>query len=339
MIQPGANSYEVVLADRYYLRELTQSITLDESIDEISYRANIQLIAGEGWPAIGPGQEIRVSGLPFGGSDMVYLLHPGVIWEVENSYKGTDHLSVTVYDRTIYLAKSEDEYLFPEGQTASQRLMKYAEDWDLQVGNIPDTGIALSKAVYRSRSIYSCMMDDLKETAKKGGDLYRPRMTPNGLELYRLGSNETVWLLEPDRNVEEITQRRTIENAVTRVKVLGVQNGGASEEILSPVLVIEQGQTEQFGTLQKIISDPEIKTPAEGQKAAKAMLSAIEETFTVNAIDINTIRAGDKVDLAGSGLDLLVTSVKHELGDPGHMSLELATPEYVRRRYYHDGSL
>ncbi|SMB97935.1 hypothetical protein SAMN00808754_2036 [Thermanaeromonas toyohensis ToBE] len=356
MINPGLSRYEVVLDNKYFLRDLVESITLEESLDEIAYRATVRLVVTPDFPGITPGQEIRVSGIPFGGTEMVYLLHPGVVWEVESESHGQKHITVTIYDKTIYLAKSEDEYILPAGQTASQRIERYAADWNIPLGNIADTGIPLVRAVYRAQSIYSMMMADLKETATKGGGLYRPRMTPYGLELVQLGSNETVWVLESGQNVESLVQRRTLEGTVTAVKVLGtakkarteIDTSGMTleeigrlygseedrEDLPSPVLAIEYGENDKYGTLQKVIQDSKIETVAQAIEAARKALTGMQETLTVTAIDINTIRAGDKVSL--DGWELLVTSVKHDLGSPGHMTLELASEDYVRRRYYYD---
>ncbi|PYI52549.1 XkdQ/YqbQ family protein [Paenibacillus flagellatus] len=326
--------YEVVLDNRYLLGDLVESITLEESLDEIAYRATVNLMVTEDFPGIRPGQEIRVSGIPHRGSAMVYLLHPGVVWECENSYRGANRLTATLYDRTIYLSKSEDEYLFPAGQTASQRLAKYASDWGIPLHQIPDTVYTLSKKVYRAQPIYSMLMSDLKETARAGGWPYRPRMTPNGLELFPIGSNETVWALEPDGNIDSITQRRTLEGAVTRVKVLGKEE---NPESATEILAVESKDTDLYGTLQKVHMDSSITTVSGAVQAAKGMLSGIQETLTVTALDVNTIRAGDRVALIGSGMDLIATSVRHELGRPGKMTLELATFDYVKRRYYLDG--
>lgn len=333
MINPGLQKYEVVLANKYYLRELVESITLEESLDEIAYRATIRLVVTPDFPGIAPGQEIRVSGIPFGGSSMVYLLHPGVMWEIESETRGLKHLTVTAYDKTIYLAKSEDEYLFPAGQTASQRLKRYAADWNIPLGALADTGVVLAKAVYRARTIWDMIMSDLKETVAKGGDMYRPRMTPNGLELVKLGSNQTVWVLETDRNIEDLIQRRTLEGAVTQVKVLG----HAEEDKRPPVLAIVKGETAKYGTLQRVISDEKIKTTAQAKTAGQKVLAGMQETFTVTAIDINTIRAGDRVRF--NQLDLYVMSVRHELGSPGRMTLELASADYIRRAVYGYGSV
>lgn len=329
MITLGGNKYEVVLANKWYLRELVDRITLEDNLQEIAYRANVDMTVTDDFPGISPGQEIRVSGIPFGGSSMVYLLHPGVVWDIDSAKQNIKRLTATIYDRTIYLPESEDEYLFPAGQTADQRLRIYAEQWGIPLSaNIPNTGIPLAKSLKRPASIYSHITADLKETAKKGGKLYRPRMTPNGLELYELGTNSTVWILEEEAGVEEIGQNRTLSGAVTRVKVLGQ----ADDQQKSPVLAVVDGDRDKYGTIQKILQDPDIKNASEATAAAQQMLTGMQETFRVTGIDINTIRAGDKVQL--NGMDLIVRSITHDLGEPGHMSAELETIDQIRRRIY-----
>lgn len=328
MINPGLSKYEFVLANKYFLRELLESVTMGESLDEIAYMAAVKLTITPDFPGIAPGQEARISGIPFGGNSMIYLLHPGVVWDCDSVTSGQKHLTATVYDKTIYIAKSEDEYLFPAGQTATQRLQQYASDWGIPLGQVPDTGTPLAKAIYRAQPIWSMIMADLRETVAKGGEMYRPRMTPDGLELFKLGSNETVWVLEMNQNVEEINQRRTLEGAITQVKVLG----NAPEEGRSPVLALVTGETDKYGTLQKVLSDSKFNDAGTARSAGEELLSGVQETITVQALDINTIRAGDKVQL--NGMDLLVTSLRRELGSPGHMNLVVADSDYVRRRYY-----
>lgn len=331
---PRLNKYEVVLANQFFLRELVESVTLDESLSDIAFHGQARLVVTPDLQKIGilNGQEIRVSGIPFGGSGMVYLLNPGVVWECNSQNAGQKHIDVDIYDKTIYLAKSEDEYLFAAGTTATQRLLQYGKDWSIPMFNLADTSVPLAKAVYRAQPIWNMIQRDLQETAQKGGGLYRARMTPDGLELVELGRNTTVWVLEPDQNVEEVEQKRTLEGTVTQVKVLG----SAGEEQRSPVLALEKGEIAAYGTLQKVLQDEKITTAAAAKEAANKKLCGVQETFDVSGIDINTIRAGDKV--VYSGMELLAFSVKHQLGDPGKMNLELASEDYVRRWYYLEGT-
>jgi hypothetical protein len=328
-IKPELSKYEVILANQYFLRELIESISLDESLSDIAYHAQVRMTVTEDLGKIGinNGQELRISGIPFGGKSMVYLLHPGVVWECVSTNPGQKHLDVDIYDKTIYLAKSEDEYLFAAGTTATERLAQYCKDWDIPVAGLADTGVTLAKGVYRAQSIWSMIQRDLKETAEKGGGLFRARMAPNGLELVELGKNATVWVLESE-NTNQVTQKRTLEGTVTQVKVLG----NAGEDQRSPVLALEKKDTNKYGTLQKVLQDEKITDAGAASAAGQKLLCGVQETFNVESVDINTIRAGDKVML--NTLELLVISVNHQLGSPGKMSLELSWEDYVRRRYY-----
>lgn len=330
-------SYDIWIDGQYALRDFIYELTLEEALDEISYRAQATIVVTPDLPGMKPGQDVRVVGIPYGSSNQVDLLHPAIVWQCENSYERADRLTVTMYDRTIYLAKSEDEFVFPAGMTASERIRRYAAGWNIPVGDLPDTKVKLAKSIYRAETIYNMIMKDLKETARKGGPMYRPRMTVNGLELVEIGANSVVWSLEPSENVMNIMQKRTLEGAVTKVKVLGTKDAG--DEGAAQVLVIEEGEYAELGTLQKIVQDSSYQSIGEAKEAAKAMLAGIQETISLTSLDINTIRAGDKVDLAGSGMELIAMTVRHELGDPGKMVLELASPELVRRRFYMNESV
>lgn len=324
-------SYKVIVKDQYDITPLIETISMRDSLDQIACQASIRVAvpSGSGLPALSPGMDIRISGIPFGDKNYHPLLYPGVIWEIESTNSGTKRLNMTVYDRMIYLEKSEDEYLLPKDQTASQRIQKYAKDWKIKLGSIPETKTKLGKAVYRAQTIFAMIFADLKETAKSDGPMFHPRMTSRGLELFELGSNSKV--VELDRLID-LTQMRTLEGAVTKVRVLAASESSDGKEVPSKALAVEEKGTKELGTLQKLMTDDQIKTADAAKKYAKNYLTGIQQTFTVTAPDINTIRAGDAVLV--SGMKLIVMTASHDLGNPGTMTLELATADYVRRRYY-----
>lgn len=320
-------TYKVIVQDQYDISTAVENISLRDSLDQIAYQATINIAVVPSMPKLSPGMAIRVSGIPYGKTVMTALFHPAVIWEVNSSNNGLKKIQMTLYDRTIYLDKSTDEYLFPKGQTASQRFKKYSSDWQIKLASVPDTKIKLGKAVYRSQSLFSMMYADLRETAKSGGKLYHPRMTPAGLELFLIGSNKDVFSLE---RISEVAQGRSLEGTVTKVKVLATAD--SDKEVPSKVLAVAEKDTELYGTLQAIVQDDEVKSGAAAQKLAKSKLTGIQQTISVTAPDINTIRAGDAV-MFGS-MKLIVISVSRELGNPGSMSLELGTYDDVKRRFY-----
>ena len=313
----------------YGIGELVDWISLSESIDEIAYKAEMKLVVTRELAevGIGPGQSTEIIAPDFESSRPVSLFQ-GVIWDVMSVNAGQKHIAVTAFDRNKYLDESEDEYLFPAGQTATQRIKTYAKDWQIPLGNLPETGVALAKAVYRAQSIYSMIRSDIQESAEKGGKLYKPRMVAGKLSLVEIGGNDTVWTLNKGRNIEEVGQRRTLDGAVTQVKVLGT----ATDDAASPVLDIRKKDTEKFGTLQRIVQNEKITNSAEAKRYAERLLTGVQECITVQAIDINTIRAGDKVFLENWAL--IVDSVQRKLGSPGHMMLRLVSYDYIRRSYY-----
>lgn len=322
-------SYKVILQDQYDLSPLVEAISLRDSLEQVAYQGTVNLVVTPDMPPISPGMAIRISGIPYGKKDYVPLLHPAVVWEVETSNNGVKRMTLTLYDRTVYLDKSEDEYLFPAKQTATQRFKKYAADWNLKIAVLPDTEKQLRRSVYRTQSIYASMFADLRETAKAGGKLYHPRMISSGLELYELGTNKEVYILEA---ITDTTQSRTLEGAATKVKVLATAASETGKEVPSKVMAIEEKDIAKYGQLQAIIQDDEVKSPAAARQLARSKLRGIRETISLNAPDVNTIRAGDAVMLGS--MKLLVISVSRELGSPGSMMLELGSYDDVKRRFY-----
>ncbi|EGG33309.1 hypothetical protein HMPREF9412_2261 [Paenibacillus sp. HGF5] len=319
----------MILQDQYDLSPLVEAINLRDSLEQVAYQGTVNLVVTPDMPPISPGMAIRISGIPYGKKDYIPLLHPAVVWEVETSNNGVKRMTLTLYDRTVYLDKSEDEYLFPAKQTATQRFKKYAADWNLKIAVLPDTEKQLGRSVYRTQSIYASMFADLRETAKAGGKLYHPRMISSGFELYELGTNKEVYILEA---ITDTTQSRTLEGAATKVKVLATAASETGQEVPSKVMAIEEKDIAKYGQLQAIIQDDEVKSPAAARQLARSKLRGIRETISLNAPDVNTIRAGDAVMLGS--MKLLVISVSRELGSPGSMMLELGSYDDVKRRFY-----
>lgn len=328
MTTPGVIPYDITYAGKYYLRELAEKIVLEESLDEVAMRGTISLAVTPDLPAIAPGQGMVVAGRPFGATAGESNLFDGVVWEARSTLRKIKHLDLTVYDRTIYLARSEDEYLFSEGMTASAIIKRIASDWGVQLGSIANTGVPLAKQVFRARTLYEMMFSTLKETAVKGGGLYRLRMSGQKLELVSLGSNTTVWKLETDTNIEKLIQFRTLEGTVTKVKVLGA----AIDDERSPQLAVVTGETGKYGTLQRVLIDEQLESTGQAKTAGEKLLAGLQETLSVTCVDINTVRAGDAIML--NGIKFIVASVRHELGSPGHMVCDLASIDYVRRHFY-----
>lgn len=316
----------LIVKNKYKVEELNLGISLQESIDSIAYMATIKLLENKELEDIQivKGDAIEVWETPFNG-DADIMIFKGIVWEKDRSRKDKT-LELTCKERTVYLENSADEYLLIEGQTATQRITKYANDWNITIGTFADTSVGLSKNTYRNETILDMIFKDLKETVEKGGNLYKVRMSDK-LDLVEIGTNTIVWKLESIAT--EIEELSSLEGAVTQVKVLGTQQ----DDQLSPIIGTYEKETSSYGTLRKILQDDKVTTADQASKKADTIFSTGEDYININcAIDINTIRAGDKVSL--DGVELYVASVTHNIGTPGSMDLTIGTMDYIRRKFY-----
>jgi len=313
--------YTVILRGDTKLDNLKMDIFLSESIDSIAYTAHIKIVVPQNLSLM-EGDAIEIIKNEDPGKGTVFK---GVIWVKNTDTKHNKVGSLTCKERTIYIEKSEDEYLFNAGTTATQRAKQMCGDWGIPIGEFADTGIPLAKAPPKINTIYSMMLDDLKETAEKGGGLFRYRMQ-NKLDLIQIGSNEVVH--DISKALENIGQLGSLEGAISKVKVLGKKEEGTK----SPVLGTFEKDTDKIGTLQKVIQDEKIQDVGTAKSKAEALFSKGEGKISVRGVDIPDIRAGDKVKI--NGFYVYVTSVIHKLGEPGSMELALESMDQIRRKYY-----
>ena len=315
--------YSIVINNKTILEGLETKITLTESIDSIAYTANVDLAIPEKIYSKVKIEKANI--IEIIEKEKKESIFKGVIWDINQTEKFSKNISLQCKERTIYLEESEDEYLFNAGTTASGRARKLCKDWGIPIGKFEDTKTKLSKSPPKIGSIYGMMLDDLKETAQKGGGLFKYQMK-NKLDLIKLGSNKKVYDLTDV--VEKISSQDSLSGAVTKVKVLGKKDDNKK----SPVMGVYSKNSKKLGTIQKVIQDEKIKNKSIAKSRADALFSSGDYGISVDAIDIPGIRAGDKVKLRGTYL--YVSDVTHNLGEPGKMQLNLDTLSQIRRKFY-----
>jgi hypothetical protein len=331
--------YETRLGGAFYLGDLVQRITMEESLDELALRANFQVVvSGDSFPAIGPGQTIEI--LDALQNNLVKF--DGIIHETDSENRGLKDLDIKAYCRAKYL-ESEDEISLGADMTASERFQLYANKWGIPLGSVASTGQPLDKAIYRPRSLAAMIEADITETAKKNGRMFRVRSNGRQLDLVELGTNPDITVLVPEVNVEKVRQRRTLLDKDTKVKYVGKQRGGTRK----PIYGSATGETDEYGTRYRIQVDDRINTLPQANAASARQIIPIEEIITVNVSEeMIDSRAGDKVSLGMTDVtgqyvigfnELLIINLQRQLGNqstPGHCTLELGYPDYVLRRYY-----
>jgi hypothetical protein len=319
------SEYNLVIDKKYSFKQLIENIILEESLDEIATHLSFSFVIPDKYPQLSDLPVVQLLGIPYGGSKNIELWR-GVLWTEEAKNTGLKEAQLDAYDLMKYLSESEDDELLPAGQTAAQRFKYYCSKWGISVGTVQETGVRLSKGVYHGDKIFSMIMSDLKETVAKGGKMFRPYMDGCKANLVEIGTNKQIFNL--DDILDQTSQKRTLEGAVTKVKIIGESKDNAK----APVLAIETKDTDKYGTIQRIISNPDSTDLSEAREQGKNMLVGKQESFSASGVDINVIKAGDLVK--ASGKSLVVRSITHKLEFPGSMNISLGTMESIRREVY-----
>ena len=321
---------DLVLRNTYKIQILSESVSLKDAIDGIAYTLNVSLVETDELKEIGivKGDSIELYDYAYDTASYSRIFY-GVVWDTDKDKKNKK-ITLTGKERTRVIEESEDEYLWSDGQTATQRGTIICNDWGIPIGTFANTSIALSKDK-RKESLFSMLKKDLKETAQKSGGLYKYRMTTS-LDLIELGTNPTIYIL--DSIIDDYKEKDSLSGAITQIKVLGKEETkGTDELVLSPIIGVFKRNTEKYGALQKIVDDDKVDDYSKAQSKANCLFSDGETSQTLSCCkDINTLRSGDLVSVYNE--TVCVTEITHNLGSTGKMSLSVMSLEDVRRKFY-----
>ena len=338
------NKIELWVNNNPYVRvELSsEDVTLTESIDGIAYTLNATITNTSQIQNlhISKNTPVELYGYHYSlGS--YWLLFKGCVWECDLD-KTRNVLNIVAKERTIFLEESEEEFIFNDGETLTNRVKKIADYMEIPTSYLPDTVTKLSKD-RRCEKIYSMIQKDIKETASKGGGMYRVRIDEK-LDIVEIGSNSPIY--DISSVVDSCSIKKTNKGLCTKVKVFG-KNESTQDEIddktgevkkqgnivASPVIAEFWSGSKQW--VQKIVQDEKIKTVEEGKEKAHALFSDGEDMVICTTVeDINILRAGNKIALYG--IVYIIVDIEHKFGGKGKMKLTLMLEDAVRIKFYRE---
>ena len=126
---------DLVLKNKYKIQIVSESVTLKEAIDGIAYTLNIALVETAELKDIGVVKGDSIELYDYAYDDKSYTkIFCGVIWDTDKDNKNKK-ITIAGKERTRVIEESEDEYLWSEGQTATQRGTIICNDWGIPIGD------------------------------------------------------------------------------------------------------------------------------------------------------------------------------------------------------------
>ena len=88
----------------------------------------------------------------------------------ERSWSSDGQMKVTAYDQLRYL-KNKDSYIY-EAKTASEVIRMIAADFQLQVGELEDTGYVIESRIMKDKTLFDIILDALDLTMIYTGNIF-----------------------------------------------------------------------------------------------------------------------------------------------------------------------
>lgn len=253
----------------------------------------------------------------------------GTIWDKDYSSDVTKDLTLTAYDRLIYLQNTKDNFFFSKGKSTESIIKSICKRWGVKV-KFQYQSIKHKRMILREETVADSIIQVLDEVKKKTGKKYVISCEKGVMVIRKRGYNSTVYSVNYKENALSQNTRITMDGMVTKVAIYREQESESDQEKPPKKVMVVKGNTKKYGTLQEIIiRDSEDKKSIEAKKEAKELLKEYGKPFydrTVEAVDNPYIRKGHKIKSNAGALEgyYIVKGIEHDCMN-GTMSLEVET--------------
>lgn len=327
---PEYTVYAVANGVKYDLTPITEAITITDQKKQMAKSvvlelANIKL--GDTWMSsiLMPRDRIFIYADDGEQKEEVFR---GFVWtrKYQSSLSGYN-LRLLCYDNLIYWQESQDHLFFADGKSTKDILSTICESWGITMSyeyeSITHSKLALRGTL--SDIITSDILDLVKD---RTGKKYVILSEKDQVIIRSYGSNSVIYEAKAGNNTTKTTSEYTMDDMTTKVIIYGK----ADDDDRQPVEATLSGNTEKYGTLQKIINRSTNTSLADAKKEAQSMLDedgTPKWEYTVELVDIPWIRKGDKVKVAAGDIvdTLIAVSIDRDISNKGKtMTLTLEKP-------------
>ena len=241
----------------------------------------------------------------------------------EKSRKGStdDIIQITVYDQLYYL-KNKDPYVYTN-KTAADVIRMIAEDFQLNVGDLEDTGYTIGSRVEDNQTLFDIIQTALDETLKATSQMYVLYDDVGKLTLKNIGSMKLGLLIDEDTAGDFDYKSSIASQTYDKIKLSYENKDTGKREIF---VAQDSSNINQWGVLQYY---EKLDSTTNAKAMADALLSLYNtKTRTLKLQDVLgdiRVRAGTLlVVMLGLGdinvsNYLMVEQVKHTFNNEQHL--------------------
>lgn len=245
----------------------------------------------------------------------------GFVFEKARKGSMDQVITITVYDQLYYL-KNKDTYVY-SNKTAAAVIRMIAEDFQLNVGALADTGYTIASRVEDNKTLFDIIQTALDETLKATSQMYVLYDDVGKLTLKNIGDMK-LGLLVDNETAGDFDYKTSIASQTYDKVKLSYENKDTGKR---EIFIAQDGSSiNQWGVLQYY---EKIDSTANAKAMADALLSLYNtKTRTLKLKDVLgdvRVRAGTMlVGMLGLGdmnlsSYLMVEQVKHTFSNEQHV--------------------
>lgn len=245
----------------------------------------------------------------------------GFVFEKARKGSMDQVITITVYDQLYYL-KNKDTYVY-SNKTAAAVIRMIAEDFQLNVGALADTGYTIASRVEDNKTLFDIIQTALDETLKATSQMYVLYDDVGKLTLKNIGDMK-LGLLVDNETAGDFDYKTSIASQTYDKVKLSYENKDTGKR---EIFIAQDGSSiNQWGVLQYY---EKIDSTANAKAMAEALLSLYNtKTRTLKLKDVLgdvRVRAGTMlVVMLGLGdmnlsSYLMVEQVKHTFSNEQHV--------------------
>ncbi len=330
MIEAGTISYTVIaFTSKGVQLNITQAVKdlgWEEGEDELAMKMTFKMYdatynGSKLSTLLGIGCVVAIKAKWEGSSSVVAQCN---ITECERSTSKSDEIfDVTAYDCLYNLQKSQDNVYYSKGKKTKSAIKAIFSSWGITLSSYSGPNVTHSKILYKNTYLGDIIRGILDDAKKKGGCSAIVRSTKGKVSIVKVGSNSTIYHFESSNAISS-KYKISIADLVTRVKIVS----SADDEGSTKVEAVVNGKT-SYGIFQRIYNYSGSDSLSDAKEAAQEILDEKgepEETSTVEAPDVPSVRKGDQVHLKVGALNgfYVVKSIQHD-ATSGKMTMEVET--------------
>lgn len=245
----------------------------------------------------------------------------GFVFEKSRKGSNPNVIKVTVYDQLYYL-KNKDTYVY-EGKTATEVIKMIAEDFQLNVGTLENTGYVIPSRVEDNQTLFDIIQTALDETLKATGQMFVLYDAVGKLTLKNIGSLKLNMLID-DETAGDFDYKSSIASQTYDKIKLSFENKDTGKREI--YIAQDSSSINQWGVLQYY---EKLNSPTNAKAMADELLRLYNtKTRTLKLQDVlGDIRVrGGSLLVVMLGLGdinvsnyLMAEQVKHTFRDGQHL--------------------